>query len=226
MFPWSVMPTAGWPSAAAVATTSVIRAAPSSIEYSVCRWRCTNDLAQRRPPPRSTAVSRPVPQARCRQAPVDESHACNSRPYAADRTRSASRRPSAAASAAGTCISAAVSEPWRRAQLRLAGQRRVDEPDRLAGGEHDVADPAARSADAGSGPSQPSSSSSLAAGAPTRRSPCELASPPRAARPRRPGARGGSGTGRRPRTRRPVASSAPRLEPAARDRGAPGRGRR
>ena len=44
MFPWSVMPTAGWPSAAAVATTSWMRAAPSSIEYSVCRWRCTNDL--------------------------------------------------------------------------------------------------------------------------------------------------------------------------------------
>ncbi len=45
MFPWSVMPTAGWPSAAAVATTSAMRAAPSSIENSVCRWRWTNDLA-------------------------------------------------------------------------------------------------------------------------------------------------------------------------------------
>ena len=39
MLPWSVMPTAGWPSAAAAATTSSTRAAPSSIENSVCRWR-------------------------------------------------------------------------------------------------------------------------------------------------------------------------------------------
>ncbi len=40
MLPWSVMPSAGWPSAAAAATSSSTRAAPSSIEYSVwtCRW--------------------------------------------------------------------------------------------------------------------------------------------------------------------------------------------
>src|ERR1700745_3323260 len=37
------MPTAGWPSATALATTSGIRAAPSSIEYSVWRCRWTND---------------------------------------------------------------------------------------------------------------------------------------------------------------------------------------
>ena len=36
MLPWSVMPIAGWPSATAAATTSPIRAAPSSIENSVC----------------------------------------------------------------------------------------------------------------------------------------------------------------------------------------------
>jgi hypothetical protein len=40
MLPWSVMPIAGWPSAAAAATSSSRRAAPSSIENSVwtCRW--------------------------------------------------------------------------------------------------------------------------------------------------------------------------------------------
>src|SRR3954468_9000644 len=45
MLPWSVIPIAGWPSAAAAATTSPMRDAPSSIEYSVwtCRW--TNDRA-------------------------------------------------------------------------------------------------------------------------------------------------------------------------------------
>ena len=37
MLPWSVIPMAGWPSAAAAAMTSLIRAAPSSIENSV--WR-------------------------------------------------------------------------------------------------------------------------------------------------------------------------------------------
>ena len=36
MLPWSVIPIAGWPSVTAAATTSPIRAAPSSIEYSVC----------------------------------------------------------------------------------------------------------------------------------------------------------------------------------------------
>src|SRR5256885_3868946 len=45
MLPWSVIPTAGWPSAAAAATTSPMRDAPSSIEYSVCRCRWTNDSA-------------------------------------------------------------------------------------------------------------------------------------------------------------------------------------
>src|ERR1700704_2468732 len=38
------MPIAGWPSEAAAETTSPIRDAPSSIEYSVCTWRWTNDL--------------------------------------------------------------------------------------------------------------------------------------------------------------------------------------
>ena len=60
MLPWSVMPTAGWPSAAAAATTSSIRAAPSSIEYSVWRWRWTNDLANVAPGgplPRPQALS-------------------------------------------------------------------------------------------------------------------------------------------------------------------------
>ena len=45
MFPWSVIPIAGWPSAAAAATTSPIRDAPSSIEYSVWTWRWVNDFA-------------------------------------------------------------------------------------------------------------------------------------------------------------------------------------
>ena len=45
MLPWSVMPSAGWPSAAAAATTSPIRAAPSSIENSVCTCRWVNEFA-------------------------------------------------------------------------------------------------------------------------------------------------------------------------------------
>ncbi len=43
MLPWSVIPIAGWPSAAARAMTSGIRAAPSSIENSVCWCRWVND---------------------------------------------------------------------------------------------------------------------------------------------------------------------------------------
>ena len=40
MFPWSVIPSAVWPSATAASTSSPTRAAPSSIENSVwtCRW--------------------------------------------------------------------------------------------------------------------------------------------------------------------------------------------
>src|SRR6476646_12014952 len=46
------MPTAGWPSAATAATTSPIREAPSSIEYSVwrCRWTNESRLLNRRAP--------------------------------------------------------------------------------------------------------------------------------------------------------------------------------
>src|SRR6478609_4614034 len=45
MLPWSVMAIAGWPSAAAAATASPTRDAPSSIEYSVCWCRWTNESA-------------------------------------------------------------------------------------------------------------------------------------------------------------------------------------
>ncbi len=45
MLPWSVMPIAGWPSAAALATSSSSRAAPSSIENSVWTWRWVNESA-------------------------------------------------------------------------------------------------------------------------------------------------------------------------------------
>ncbi len=64
MLPWSVIPIAGWPSFAAAATTSPIRDAPSSIEYSVCTWRWTNDLL--------TALWTPVDNL------VDELHRCKS----------------------------------------------------------------------------------------------------------------------------------------------------
>src|SRR3954454_15376108 len=80
MLPWSVIPTAGCPSAAAAATTSPIRDAPSSIEYSVwtCRW--VNDFAtdapqirvefqrcnSRRPYPLARSASRLAPPSRRR----------------------------------------------------------------------------------------------------------------------------------------------------------------
>ena len=45
MLPWSVIPSAGWPSPTALATSSSRRAAPSSIENSVCTWRWVNESA-------------------------------------------------------------------------------------------------------------------------------------------------------------------------------------
>src|SRR6516165_543976 len=50
MFPWSVMPRAGCPSAAAAATSSPTRAAPSSMENSVWVCRCVNDRSDTGPP--------------------------------------------------------------------------------------------------------------------------------------------------------------------------------
>src|SRR4051794_41002200 len=81
MLPWSVIPTAGWPSAAAAATTSPIRDAPSSIEYSVCRCRCTNESPTLTPPTSPGPVDAPV------DAPVDEpveNHTPVIRGYAAE----------------------------------------------------------------------------------------------------------------------------------------------
>jgi hypothetical protein len=42
MLPWSVMPSAGWPSATAACTRSLTRAAPSSMENSVWVCRCVH----------------------------------------------------------------------------------------------------------------------------------------------------------------------------------------
>src|SRR5580704_9860342 len=50
MFPWSVMPSAGWPSATAAATRSPTRAAPSNMENSVWVCRCVNDRSDTGPP--------------------------------------------------------------------------------------------------------------------------------------------------------------------------------
>ena len=64
MLPWSVIPSAGCPSAAAAATSSSTREAPSSIEYSVWTWRCVNESPTTAAPFRGRTVSwRPV-QAR------------------------------------------------------------------------------------------------------------------------------------------------------------------
>src|SRR6266404_168431 len=52
------MPTAGCPSAAAAATTSLMREAPSSIEYSVWRCRWTNESV--RAPPSDLSSTGPV----------------------------------------------------------------------------------------------------------------------------------------------------------------------
>ena len=66
MLPWSVIATAGMPSRLASPSSSLTRAAPSSIEYSVCTWRCTNESDTRAPLVVTDASdsSRPVRQKR------------------------------------------------------------------------------------------------------------------------------------------------------------------
>src|SRR4029077_9826007 len=135
MFPWSVVPTAGWPSEAAAATTSPIRDAPSSIEYSVWRCRWTNESV--RAPPSGRPSTGPVDRV------VDESHECD---YpTAGRPRNARVGRSAGSATVGgderdehlVGGERAVAGP----QLHLLRQCGIDERDRVARREHDVADP-------------------------------------------------------------------------------------
>src|SRR5438309_3633004 len=70
MLPWSVIPIAGCPSALAAAMTSLTRAAPSSIENSVCRCKCEKESL---PAP---ATNRPPDEVVHRA--VDELQGCDS----------------------------------------------------------------------------------------------------------------------------------------------------
>src|SRR4051812_7759724 len=79
MLPWSVMPTAGMPPRTAAVTTSSMRDAPSSIEYSVCRCRWTNESLMLLAP---LAPGCPLSTGAVDLA-VDESHGCHS--YREDR---------------------------------------------------------------------------------------------------------------------------------------------
>src|SRR5476651_2046574 len=129
MLPWSVMPTAGCPSAAAAATTSPIRDAPSSIEYSVWRCRWTNESD--RAPPSVQSSTAPVDRV------VDVSHECDY-PTATHPPMPGSRSPpnprqigSAGRAAAGGDEGDEHLVGFERAvpgaQLRLVRQRGVDE---------------------------------------------------------------------------------------------------
>src|SRR3954451_21063512 len=104
------MPTAGWPSAAAVATTSAMRAAPSSIENSVCRWRWTNDLA-------NGALIHTSSTGAC-----GESHGCSSTTLA----RAAGGPPSTSGHEWALDFSGG-DRAVRADEVRLRGQRRIDE---------------------------------------------------------------------------------------------------
>ena len=150
MFPWSVIPTAGWPSAATVATTSPIRDAPSSIEYSVCRCRWTNDgftvpFATRPGSPQAPGV--PVENYK-RVTP-------NLRPGPGHRKGTQARpRPARR----GTSISAAVSDPW--AEIEPASRSRSGSMNATGSRGASTTSPTRRRvAGDGAGPSQASSRS-------------------------------------------------------------------
>src|SRR5260370_32920811 len=141
MFPWSVIPTAGCPSAAAVAMTSATRAAPSSIEYSVWRCRCANELF-------TVPVLTPVRFSTGSGLPCGELQACNSEPTPG------TCPPQANARAFGGSGSAAAGEERDqhlgagersvgRDETGFSGEGGVEEGHRVPGGEGDAADPAA-----------------------------------------------------------------------------------
>ena len=120
MLPWSVMPMAGWPSAAAAPTTSPIRDAPSSIEYSVwtCRW--VNDFATNYSAKRSVRLT-PVRIARVKLV-------LSTLPAPRSRTAARSRDQRHEHLGGGQ---GAV----RTDELALSGQGRIQETDLGASGE-------------------------------------------------------------------------------------------
>ena len=129
MFPWSVIPTAGCPSATAVAMTS--RPGPPRPASST---RC-GDAGGRT---NESTVPFDTPNAALHRLPAGlwRTTACNSRTYARGPGAASDRltgqaRPRPARS--GTSISAAVSDPW--AEMRPASRRqgRVDERHRARG---------------------------------------------------------------------------------------------
>ena len=147
-------------------------------------------LARRQPS--EPAVHRPVEAL---HKPVDESHACDSPTLPRGAVRALARR--------GTAPHLGRRDASRGPiGAELTGHRGVDERHVVSGREHDIAH-AAAGRGAGSGPSQPPSSSSLAGEHPGV-VPERLLGRRRARRPR-PSRRGGSGTGRRPSRRRRTA---------------------
>ena len=146
MFPWSVIPTAGWPSAAAVATTSAIRAAPSSIENSVCRCRCTNELRQGADNPLFPTWPLSATSHRGVDDPVENHIGVTLTIEGASppgKPRGQELRPARDPPGGARSISSGVSEPCMPSSLVSWGSVGVDERHRLAGSEHDVAHPAA-----------------------------------------------------------------------------------
>src|SRR5215218_4107527 len=94
------MARAGMPMRAASANRSSTRAAPSSIEYSVCTWRCAKL-------PGMTAVALlPLPTAwtRVSHSPVDKIHGCNSGSEPTPR-QAPRQRPSGVRNRCGTTVS-------------------------------------------------------------------------------------------------------------------------
>src|SRR5260370_6482694 len=69
--PWSVIPTAGISSLAVSCSSGLTFAAPSSIEYSVCTWRCTSEAGDRAaamcdlPPAEPRAAGQGMPRLAC-----------------------------------------------------------------------------------------------------------------------------------------------------------------
>ena len=213
MLPWSVMPTAGWPSAAAVGDD--VADPRRAVEHRVLGVQVEVDerlAAHAVPVPSHAGCLRPQ---RLSTAPVDrpvENHtACNS-PTLAHACGRRRARPRAATS--GTSISAAVSEPCAPMQLRLVGRSGRRTPTAVARREHDVADAAGTSPGTRVGTEPALVEQLLARGTPTRRRRASCSRRREQLGRGARAARAGSGTGRRPRTSSTSASSAPSATPA------------
>src|SRR4051794_1285153 len=140
MTPWSVSPSAGWPSAAARSASALMFAAPSSSEYSEWTCRCAQAGLLTGPPKigaRSDgAAALPPPSGGCRPQPL-----CAVQPALQERDRGAVAPDDGAMARRGRLAAEEMAECLRRhrhGRVRATFRRGAAHPQATAVADRDV----------------------------------------------------------------------------------------